>query len=162
MRWGTCNGLLGRLLVGGALLLAACEPRERAETGFTREEPAAPGPVLVVRSDSSRTPAGHRVAELDVLLPPGTGEVAARASLQRVIDSVAVADTLAAAIRVTGFVMGPVDPATQTADVLPALRATWGPVDSAGFTGARRASRYRTNYLLLRPLEAWGDAGRTP
>jgi hypothetical protein len=143
-------------------VVTACEPREQAETGFRREEPAPPVPVLVVRSDSIRTAAGHRVAELDVLLPPATGEAAARASLQRVIDSVAAADTLAAAVRVTGFVMGPVDSTTRSADVLPAIRATWGPVDSAGFTGARRASRYRTNYLLLRPLEAWGDAGRTP
>lgn len=143
-------------------LLAGCEPRDRADTGFAWEAPATPVPVLVMRNDSSRTGEGYRVAELDVLLPPGTGEAVARASLQRVIDSVAAADTLAAAVRVTGFVMGPVDTASRSADIMPALRATWGPVDKAGFTGARRASRYRTDYLLLRPLDQTGDAGRTP
>jgi hypothetical protein len=159
MRWGIRNGLVGGLT---AVLLAACEPRERTGTGFAFEAPAAAVPVLIIRSDSSRTAEGYRVAEVQVLLPPGTGEAAARATLQHVIDSVAAVDTLAAAIRITGFVMGPVDAATGTADVMPALRATWGPVDTAGFTGARRASRYRTDYLLLRPLGDPGDAGRTP
>jgi hypothetical protein len=102
------------------------------------------------------------VAEVDVLLPPGTGEAVARASLQHVIDSVAAADTLAVAIRVTGYVMGPLDAATNSADLLPAMRATWGPVDSTGFAGAGRAARHRTDYLLLRPLSDTGDAGRTP
>jgi hypothetical protein len=159
MRWGTRNGLAVALSVA---LLACGERRERAETGFRHEDAGVPVPVLVMRNDSSRTGEGYRVAELDVLFPPGTGEAAARASLQRVIDSVAAVDTLAVAVRVTGYVMGPVDPDSRSADVLPALRATWGPVDHAGFTGAARASRYRTDYLLLRPLDQPGDAGRTP
>jgi hypothetical protein len=145
----------------GLALLTGCEPRERPETGFRHDEAPAPLPVMIIRSDSSLTGEGYRVAEVHVLLPPRTAEAAARASLQHVIDSVAAADTLAVAVRVTAFVMGPVDPASGSADVLPALRATWGPVDTAGYTGARRASRYRTNFLLLRPLDE-GDAGRTP
>jgi hypothetical protein len=159
MRWGIPEGLvIGLTLV----LLAGCERPERAEPGFVREEPADPVPLVIIRSDSSRTGEGLRVAEVHVLFPPGTGEAAGRASLQHVIDSVAAVDTMAAAIRITGFVMGPLDPATNTADVVPALQATWGPTASSGFTGAARGAHYRTAYLLLRPLGDTGDAGGRP
>ncbi|MDH4045692.1 MAG: hypothetical protein OEW06_14675, partial [Gemmatimonadota bacterium] len=130
------------------------------ETGFSFEEEAAPTPVIVLRNDSSRTAEGFRVAELDVLMPLTTGEAAARATLQHVIDSVSTADTLAAAVRVTGFVLGAVDSATASADVLPAIRATWGPIDSAGFIGAQRRSRYRTNFVILRPFDTPAPEGR--
>jgi hypothetical protein len=143
-------------------VLAACAGGERADRGFEDVEAASPTPAIVLRDDSSRTPAGHRVAELDILMPAATDEAAARATLQHVIDSVAAVDTLAAAVRVTGFVMGVLDPATASADLIPAMRATWGPIDTAGFTGSRRRSRFRTDYVLLRPFETPGSAERRP
>ena len=142
------------MLAAGVILLAACEGTERGQTGFSKEPEASPVPVMVLKSDSSRTPEGYRVAELHVLLPPGSTTPVARATLQHVIDSVAAADTLAAAVSVTGFVMTNVDTTKGTADVVPAIKATWGPVDSAGFTGANRKSKFRTSFVLVRPLEA--------
>jgi len=150
---------MSRLMVVAVVVLGACG-QERPETGFSFEEEAAPTPVIVLRNDSSRTAEGFRVAELDVLMPLTTGEAAARATLQHVIDSVSTADTLAAAVRVTGFVLGAVDSATASADVLPAIRATWGPIDSAGFIGAQRRSRYRTNFVILRPFDTPAPEGR--
>lgn len=140
------------MLAAGVVFLAACEGTERGQTGFSHEPEASPVPVMVIKSDSSRTPEGYRVAELHVLLPPGATSPVARATLQHVIDSVAAADTMAAAVRVTGFVMANVDSSTGTADVLPAIEATWGPIDSAGFTGAKRKSRFRTRFIVVRPL----------
>ena len=154
---------IARLVAPAMAGLMACGGGgERVDRGFERVEEASPTPVIVLRNDSSRTPAGHRVAELDVLMADATGEAAARATLQHVIDSVAAVDTLAAAVRVTGFVMGALDPATATADLIPAMRATWGPVDTAGFTGGQRRSRFRTVYILLRPFAAPETAGRRP
>ena len=147
MRWR-----ISRLVASALAGLMACGGAERADTGFVEVEEAAPTPVIVLRDDSSRTDEGHRVAELDVLMPVATNEAAARATLQHVIDSVAAADTLAAAVRVTGFVMGELDRETSSADLVPAMRATWGPIDSAGYTGSQRRSRYRTNYVVLRPF----------
>jgi hypothetical protein len=132
----------------------ACGGRERAASGFVEVAEAAPTPAIVLRNDSSRTGEGHRVAELDVLMPGATTEAVARATLQQVIDSVAVADTMAAAVRVTGFVIGEIDAATSSADLVPAIRATWGPIDDAGYTGRERRSRYRTSFVVLRPFEA--------
>jgi hypothetical protein len=77
----------------------------------------------------------------------------AQATLQHVIDSVAAADTMAVAVRVTGFVIGPIDPKTQSADLEPALRGVWGPPDSTWSVGSAR-TRYRTHYTVLRPFEA--------
>jgi hypothetical protein len=150
------------LVVPVLAALAACGGDEPVDRGFAYVEPAAPTTVVLLRNDSSRTPTGHRVAELDVLLPLTTGEAAARATLQHVIDSVALADTLAAAVRVTGFVMGDVDTATASADLLPAIRATWGPVDTAGYTGRQRRSRFRTDYVLLRPFGTTATGERRP
>jgi len=141
------------VLVAGVVLLAACKGTERGQTGFSREPEARPMPVIVIKTDSSRTPEGYRIAELHVLLPAGATAAAARATLQHVIDSVAAADTMAAAVRVTGFVMTNVDTTTGTADVVQAIKATWGPIDSAGFTGAHRKSRFRTDFVLVRPME---------
>lgn len=157
MRWR-----ISSLVAAAAAALAACSGGERVDRGFADVEEAASTPAIVLRNDSSRTPAGHRVAELDVLMPGATGEAAARATLQHVIDSVAAVDTLAAAVRVTGFVMGPLDPATASADLIPAMRATWGPVDTAGFTGRARRSRFRTDYVLLRPFETPGTGEQRP
>lgn len=141
------------VLVAGVVLLAACKGTERGQTGFSREPEASPMPVMVIKTDSSKTPEGYRIAELHVLLPAGATAAAARATLQHVIDSVAAADTMAAAVRVTGFVMTNVDTTTGTADVVQAIKATWGPIDSAGFTGANRKSRFRTDFVLVRPME---------
>jgi hypothetical protein len=141
------------VLAAGVVLLAACEGSERARTGFSKEPEASPVPVMVLKSDSSRTPEGYRIAELHVLLPPGATTPVARATLQHLIDSVAAADTMAAAVQVTGFVMSNVDTTAGTADVVPAIKATWGPIDSAGFTGAKRKSQFRTNFVLVRPLD---------
>jgi len=148
----------------GALLVAAsgCGGGDRAEVSFSESEVAAPVPVVVIKGDSSRTEEGYRVAELHVLLPPATGEAAARATLQHLIDSIAAADTMAAAVRVTGFVVDSLDPVQGTADILPAIRAIWGPIDTAGYTGAHRRSRYRTDYLLIRPLDQTASNGRVP
>lgn len=152
---------MARLTIIAVAVLAGCGG-ERAETGFSFEEEATPMPAIVLRNDSSRTAEGFRVAELDVLMPLTTGEAGARATLQHIIDSVSAADTLAAAVRVTGFILGPVDSTTSSADVVPAIRATWGPIDSAGFVGARRRSRYRTHYVILRPFDTTGNDGQKP
>ncbi len=149
MRWLRIEVLVVVVSVFGA----ACEKSEKAETGFVRVPEAEAVPVMVLKNDSSRTPSGNRVAELHVLLPVGTTEPVARTTLQHVIDSVALADTLAAAVRVTGFVISTIDRVAGTADIVPALSATWGPIDSAGFTGAKRKSRFRTHFVLVRPLD---------
>jgi hypothetical protein len=141
------------LIVTVSLLGAACEKAETAKTGFSRAPEAEAVPVMLLKNDSSRTPAGNRVAELHVLLPVGTTEEVARTTLQHVIDSVAAADTLAAAVKVTGFVISTVDRVAGSADIVPAMAATWGPIDSAGFTGANRKSRFRTHFVLVRPLD---------
>jgi len=158
MSWYRRRAALLLLATGVA---AGCE-KEPPRAGFADVTAAAPVPAAVIKRDSSLTPEGYRVAELHILLPAGVEEAAARATLQYVIDSVSAADTMAAAVRVTGFVMESVDPAKGTAEVVPAIRATWGPIDSTGFTGARRASRYRTEYLLLRPFASRSDTGHTP
>jgi len=132
---------------------AACGGTEQRGTRFVDVEATAATPTVVLRDDSSRTAEGHRVAELDVLMPLAADEATTRSTLQRVIDSVAAADTLAAAVRVTGFVMGELDPATSSADLVPVMRATWGPIDEAGYTGRQRRSQYRTNYVVLRPFD---------
>jgi hypothetical protein len=153
MRWR-----ISRVVAPALAGLVACGGGERADTGFADVAEVSPTPVMVLRSDSSHTDEGHRVAELDVLMPGATDEAIARVTLQHVIDSVAAVDTLAAAVRVTGFVMGELDRATSSADLFPAMRATWGPIDSAGYTGSRRRSRYRTDYVVLRPF---GTPGTT-
>jgi hypothetical protein len=144
----------------GAVLGGGCGEREPPRSGFSFEVAAEPAPLVVLKHDTSRTPQGYRMAQLDVLLPVGTSEAVARASLQHVIDSVARADTLAAVVRVVGYVVGDVDPQSLSAPAEPAMSATWGPIDSTGFTGARRSARFRTNYLLLRPLDPPDTAGR--
>ena len=159
MHWRRRSLIVVVVLLGGS---AGCEREEPRRTGFVEIEEATPVSVVIIRRDTTITPDGYRVAELDVLLPPQAGEATARATLQHLIDSLAVADTLAAAVRITGFVMDSVDRARGTADILPAIRATWGPIDTAGFTGARRRSRYRTDYLLIRPLDRGGETGRVP
>jgi hypothetical protein len=152
---------VGIALVAAAT--AACGERpEPPRVGFVDEPPAAPVPVVVLSHDTTRTAAGFRVVDLDVMLPKGITDAVARASLQRVIDSVARADTLAAAVRVTGLVMGALDPRDNSAPVEPAMRATWGAIDSTGLTGARRTARFRTDFVLLRPLEPSGGPGQVP
>lgn len=157
MRWRVSR-MVAPALVG----LVACGGGERANTGFATVAEASATPAIVLRDDSSRSREGYRVAELDVLMPVATDEAAARATLQRVIDSVAAADTLAAAVRVTGFVMGEMDPETSSAELVPAMRATWGPIDKAGYTGSQRRSRYRTNYVVLRRFGTEPTEGRRP
>lgn len=157
MRWR-----ISRMMLVSLAGLVACGERERRGYSFEDVGDVSSTPVIVLRDDSSRTAEGYRVAELDVLMPIATNQAAARATLQRVIDSVAAADTLAAAVRVTGFVMGELNRTTSSADLVPALRATWGPIDSAGFTGSRRRSRYRTSYVVLRPFGTAGATERRP
>ena len=134
------------------IVVTACEQPDRSGSGFVFEEEASPLPVTVLRSDTSRTPRGFRVAELDVLLPMGISDATARASIQKVIDSVAAADTLAAAVQVVGYVIGEIHPERGQADVVPGMMATWAPVDSVGITGAQRRSRFRTEFRVLRPF----------
>lgn len=158
MRW-TERLTAGLVLV---VLTTACEAPQRAETGPVYEDEGTVLPVLVLKSDTSRTPRGFLVAELDVLLPVGVSEATARASLQHVIDSVASADTLAAAVQVVGYVIGDFRPALGTADLEPGLRATWAPIDTAGITGARRRSRFRTDFVVVKPFGTPAPPRRTP
>jgi len=161
MRWHPAEGFAGALTLLAAGL-AGCDRAAAPASGFADAEEAAPRAAAIIKRDSSVTVEGYRVAEMHVLLPPGTSESEARATLQHIIDSVAAADTMAAAVRITGFVMTSIDVEQGTADVLPAMRATWGPVDSAGFTGAIRASQYRTEFLVMRPFDSTAAGGRTP
>jgi hypothetical protein len=160
MRWHPAEGFVVALACLAAV--AGCERAERPASGFADVEEAAPRAAAIIKRDSSLTVEGYRVAEMHVLLPLGTSEAEARVTLQRIIDSVAAADTMAAAVRITGFVMTSIDVEQGTADVLPAMRATWGPVDSAGFTGAARASQYRTEFLIMRPFDSTAIGGRNP
>jgi hypothetical protein len=135
-----------------AAVFAACDADDRdARTGFRFDPPAQPTTTAVLRADTMAGNLGPWM-DLDVLMAAQT-EAEARATLQHVIDSVAAADTMAVVVRATGFVMGPLDAEAQTADVLPAMRALWGPPDSVPATGAARR-RYRTQFLVLRPFAA--------
>jgi hypothetical protein len=58
-----------------------------------------------------------------------------------------------AAVQIVGYVLGEIDRETASADVVPGMQATWGPIDDAGFTGAERRSRYRTEFRVLRPFD---------
>ncbi|HET7040021.1 MAG TPA: hypothetical protein VFH97_09030 [Gemmatimonadales bacterium] len=132
--------------------LAACESRDADErTGFNFDPPAQPASSSVLRADTNPAASGTRWMDLDVLMGART-EAEARATLQKVIDSIAAADTMAVVVRATGFVLGPMDPESQTADVLPAMRALWGPPDSVPKVGVLRR-RYRTQFLLLRRFD---------
>jgi hypothetical protein len=134
MRWfGTS------LLMWCVAVTAACERSRTPEKGFSFEDSVTRGRVVVLRADTSRTAQGFRVA-------------GARATLQHVIDSIAAADTGVAGIRVRGFVIGDVRPGTGSADLVPAIDAIWGPIDSVGITGAVRRARFRTDFTILRPF----------
>jgi hypothetical protein len=141
-----------------ALAFTACGSDDRDDrTGFRFDPPAEPTTTAVLRADTMPGDQG-RWLDMDILMAART-EAEARATLQKVIDSVAAADTLMVVVRATGFVMGPMDPEAQTADVLPAMRALWGPPDSVPVVGKLRR-KYRTQFLLLRAFEA--PAGTRP
>jgi hypothetical protein len=157
MRWPDHHRLVPLTLA----LLAGCAERSDRDsrTGFSYEPPGTPAPTTVLRADTLPALGAHRWLDFDVMMPPVTIR-SAEATLQRVIDSLAGADTLAVAIRVTGFVMGPIDPQTQSADLQPALRGVWGPPDSNWAVGSRRR-HYRTQFTVLRPFESQPEpAGR--
>lgn len=154
MRWPVLRSLAAAL----ALVPAACDARDEPRARFNFDPPAAAGLADVLRADTMVVQGGSFWIDLDVMMPPGPIAVA-RATLQQVIDSVAAADTMAIAVRVTGFVIGPIDPQTATADVEPALRAVWSPPDSVWAVGAARG-RYRTAYTVLRPFEAAPGQGQ--
>jgi hypothetical protein len=138
-----------------AAAVAGCgEDREAGppRTSYSYEPPAQPLAAALLRADTLESRQRGRRIDLDVLMPPAT-EAAARATLQHVIDSVAAADTLAVAIRATGFLMGAVDPASASAEIEPAMRAVWAPPDSVWGTGARRGN-YRTQFTVLRPFDS--------
>ena len=155
MRWPVLRSSAAAL----AVALSACgDSRSEPRVHFNFDPPASPAPAALLRADTMHVRGGSWWIDVDVMMPPGPIAVA-RATLQQVIDSVAAADTLAIAVRVTGFVIGPIDPASQTADVEPALRAVWSPPDSSWAVGARRRT-YRTSYTVLRPFEAGPGQGQ--
>jgi hypothetical protein len=155
MRWP----VLPDLAVALAVALTACgESRDEPRARFNFDPPAQPTAAAVLRVDTMRVQGGSFWMDLDVMMPP-TPIAVARATLEQVIDSVAAADTLAIAVRVTGFVIGPIDPASQTADVEPALRAVWSPPDSVWAVGAGRR-RYRIAYTVLKPFETSPGQGQ--
>jgi hypothetical protein len=147
MRWfGTS------LLMWCVAVTAACERPRTPEKGFSFEDSVTRGRVVVLRADTSRTAQGFRVAHVQVFLVDQVTTAGARATLQHVIDSIAAADTGVAGIRVRGFVIGDVRPGTGSADLVPAIDAVWGPIDTVGITGAVRRSRFRTDFTILRPF----------
>jgi hypothetical protein len=136
-----------------AVALSACgDSSKEPRVSVSYDPPAPPAPTALLRADTMAALGGGSWIDLDIMMPSGSIAVA-QATLQHVIDSVAAADTLAVAVRVTGFVIGPIDPKTQSADLEPALRGVWGPPDSTWGVGSARA-RYRTQFTALRPYEA--------
>jgi hypothetical protein len=139
--------------------LAACEPRDRdAGSGFSYEPPGTAAPATILRADTMTARGGDRWLDYDVLMPPLNIQ-SAEATLQKVIDSAAAADTMAIAIRITGFVMGRIDPVSQEADLEPALRGVWGPPDSNWAVGRGRRI-YRTAFTVLRPFDTVPEPNR--
>lgn len=153
MRSPLRNLLLAPLLTG-AILACSEQPRERV-VRLSFDEPAPPGPSIILRADTVRGRRGERTVDVHALLPATGTEASARATLQHLIDSVAAADTLVVAVRAVGFLMGRVDSATMAADLEPAITAAWGPPDSAWAFGAGRRA-YRTHFTILRPIGAAG------
>lgn len=147
MRWRPTRSLL-------LLAAASCgEPRGDArEPAFGFEEPAEPVEAMVLHRDTVRSDEGHRVATVHLFLPRGTSEAEARATLQHVIDSIADADTLAAAVSAVGFVMETPEAGATEADLVPVIQALWAPLDTVGMTGSRRRARFRTAFTILRPF----------
>jgi hypothetical protein len=148
MRWPVLHSSAAALAV--ALLACGDAPRD-PRVSVTYDPPADPAPRALLRADTVPVQGGAWWIDADIMMPPGPIGVA-QATLQHVIDSVAAADTLAVAVRVTGFVIGPIDPETQSADLEPALRGVWGPPDSTWAVGSRRRT-YRTHFTVLRPFE---------
>jgi hypothetical protein len=147
------------LVLTVAVFLAGCDREpETAGSGFTFEAPGTAGPATLLRVDTVAAGGGHRWMDFDILMPTLNIQ-SSEATLQKVIDSVARADTLAIAVRVTGFIMGPLDPGAQAADLLPALRGVWGPPDSSWAVGQRRGT-YRTQFTVLRPFDSLPDPAR--
>lgn len=143
------------LVVVALLALAACADDGDAETGFSFER-AGEGQVVEVsllRTDRQTGPHGIARVDADVLLPPGLDPASARATLSHLIDSVAAADSMVAAVRLTGFVIGPLAPGEQEAPVNPVIQALWAPVDSATAMVRPRGATYRTQFTILGPLD---------
>jgi len=142
--------------VGLALLgLAACgeSGSDRGpEFGFDRASAVATPDINMLRLDRETAPSGIARLDGDVLLPIGIDEATARATLQHVIDSLAAADTMVAAIRMTGFMIDPQSATETEATVNPVMTARWVPLDTIGLTGARRRTRHRTHFVVLAPL----------
>jgi hypothetical protein len=146
-------------LVLGAVLGGCGDRNADPNTGFSYEPPGTPAPTTLLRADTVAAGGGHRWLDFDVLMP-SLNIRSAEATLQKVIDSLAAADTLAIAVRVTGFVMGLVDVGSQSADLEPALRGVWGPPDSSWAVGSGRRT-YRTYFTVLRPFDGLpGPAGQ--
>jgi hypothetical protein len=154
-----CNvGMLSLVLVVVAGL--GCERREPPPPSFSREAPAEPVPVRIVKQDVITTTEGFRVAELHLVFLATPTEASARATLQHAIDSATAADTALKSVRVTGFLVGTPDTA-GVADVLPAISGVWAPNDTAALRAGRRV-QFRTTFTILRPLAADGGTVSRP
>jgi len=147
---------LTRSLLFIGLVLAGCSDERTPIVDFEFAEEGQAVPVAILKRDSTTTPRGYRVAELHVFLPVGITEADARATLQHLIDSVGVADTLAAAVRVVGFLLGEFNAASGQAELQPALSAFWSPTDSLGITGSRRTARFRTSFTVIKEFQTPG------
>lgn len=143
MRTGWCSAVAGVVLV-----VAACGESREPRVQFSFTEAAEPVPVTIIKSDTTTTALGYRVAQLHVFLPTMATEAVARATLQHLIDSIAVADTLSAGIHVVGFVIDDFDPVTGEATLVPSMSALWAPTDSIGITGSVRTARFMTTFTV--------------
>lgn len=145
-------------MIATALLLAGCAPGEKAQTQFGHAAGKAKTELSIIRSRREKSPRGFALLDVEVLLPPTVTESAAHEAIQRVIDSIAVADTMIVSVRVTGFQMQNVDAKTASADVVPMITATWAPLDTLGVVGSLRRAPYRTDFVILHPLPQGGDS----
>jgi hypothetical protein len=143
-----------------AATCVACADDPRPDTGFNFEAEGATVPVVILRSADTTTALGYRVALLDLFLPAQVTEADARATLQRVIDSVAQIDTLAAAVRVVGYMMGEYDPESNSAELDATISGYWSPTDSIGITGSDRSARFRTNFIIMRPFTTGAEGNQ--
>lgn len=145
----------GRNAIFTTLILTACGGEAPANQPVTFFEEVAVDPVAVtvLRSDREEREDGLAArTDVDVLLPAMIDQPTARATLQHMIDSIAAGDSTIAAIRISGFMVGRLDPLLAEADVDPAVIAVWQPVDTLAFDVRTPQTRFRTRFTILTRL----------